>query len=185
MQNCTFEKEKYSNHFQLEPHMSSISRSRTVSYMLCFICPMHDLYFSLTLVIPSHRSSTMNTGLSKNNMYNKLYKLALTSDERCDHSFSAKLFRGVPISLMPTALSLAMKSIKIASGCPRKTNKKTTLNCLFKFLKSWANPELLTYGSQPGAQRSLLAFGFTAVAKKKRGRGKKRKRRDEKVCSLS
>ena len=162
--------------------MSGISQ---VSIMLCFGCTLHDLYFGLILVLSSHRSSTTNTGTPKNNMYNKLYKIALTDDERGDHSFSTKLFRGVTISLMPTALSLAMKSVKIASGCQRKTNKKMTLNCLFKFLKSWTNPELLTYGSQPGAQRSLLAFGFTAVTKKNRGRGKKRKRGVEKVCTLS
>jgi hypothetical protein len=119
----------------------------------------------------------MNKGLPKNNFYHKLYTRAITFHRRKkDYSFSTKIFEGVPISLMPTALSLTIKSIKMASGCTRKKNKKMVLTCLFKYLRSWKNPELLTYGNGPGAQRSLLAFGFTTTGKKKRHRGKKRKR---------
>jgi hypothetical protein len=92
-----------------------------------------------------------NKSTPSNNLYAKLYKFIII--KACPDAIDPKRFKGVPLSLMPTALSLTMKSIKMASGRKRRANKKITLNCLFTFLRSWTMPELLSFGGAPGAQR--------------------------------
>lgn len=129
-------------------------------------------------------SRVLNKSTPQNNLYEKLYGLV---EEKPAH-FETKKFGGVPLSLMPTALSLMMKSIKMASGRKRKANKKITLNCLYKYIRSFERPELLSLGGAKGAQRSLLAFGFTASKKKRKNRGRKRKRSsrdDDEGCTIS
>ena len=116
---------------------------------------------------PFHNWSTLNQGKSgRMNLYQKIVGTTIFSN-----SFRKGIFGGVPVALMPSALSMTFKSIKACFT--RDTAKGLTLNCLFEFLSSWTMPELLTFGGSrvgpcPSVKRKGGRQSSGKTVKKKR-----------------